>query len=258
MCGACFPAASRRGFLGLAAAAALCACTDNAETGRSQLVLVSDGQLGQMADAAWTELTARIPRVRDPAVHARLARIGAPLAEASGRDDLDWEFVVFDSPEFNAFVLPNGKVGFFRGLLDFARDDSEVGAVLGHEVGHIIARHPAERISQELAVQAGVGLAQVLLSGEDGRYAGEIAGALGMGAVYGLILPYSRRHELEADRLGVDLMRGTDLDPTAALRFWTRMIARQADQPRPIEALSTHPADARRLAELEAAIAAPA
>lgn len=255
MCGICF---SRRSFLALGAAAGLAACTDNAQTGRSQLVLVSDDQLKGMADQAWAQVTAEFPRVRDPAAHERLARIGRPLAAASGRADLDWEFVVLDSPEFNAFVLPNGKVGFFRGLMEFARSDDEVGSVLGHEVGHIIARHPAERVSQELAVQAGVSIAQILLSnGEDGgQYAGEIAAALGMGAMFGVLLPYSRKHELEADRVGVGLMREAGLDPTAAVTFWERMIARQARQPKPLEALSTHPADERRLSELKAVVQA--
>ncbi|WP_374469434.1 M48 family metallopeptidase [Phenylobacterium sp.] len=254
MCGICV---SRRSLLALGAAAALAGCSQNAETGRRQLAFVSDEQLAGMADQAWAQVTAQFRPVRDPAYHQRLARIGRPLAQASGRD-LAWEFVVLDSPEFNAFVLPNGKVGFFRGLFDFARSDDEIGSVLGHEVGHIVARHPAERVSQELAVQAGVTLAQVLLSnGEDGgQYAGEIAAALGMGAMYGVILPYSRKHELEADRVGVELMREAGQDPRAAVSFWERMIARSADQPKPPEALSTHPADARRLTELRAVVSA--
>ena len=235
MCVACF---SRRGLLGGLGALALAGCSQNAETGRQQLVLVSDDQLKQMADSAWAELTAKTRPVSDPAAQARLARIGRPLAEAAGRPDLDWEFVVFDAPDLNAFVLPNGKVAFTRAMLAFAGDDDELGSVLGHEVGHIIARHPAERVSQKLAVNAGVGIAQ----------------ALGLGAIYGVILPYSRSHELEADRVGVELMRQTGLDPRGAVRFWTKMIAAQARAPQPLEALSTHPADGRRLSALQAAV----
>jgi predicted Zn-dependent protease len=191
MCGLCASRLSRRGLiLGLAAAAA--ACSENAETGRRQLVFVNDDQLSQLADQAWSDVTAQVRPVADPAAHARLARIGAPLVKASGRQDLDWSFTVLDSPEFNAFVLPNGKVGFFRGLFDFARSDDEIGSVLGHEIGHIIARHPAERVSQELAVKGAVSLAQILFSGENGEYAQEVGAALGMGAIFGVILPYSR------------------------------------------------------------------
>ncbi len=252
MCRLCL---SRRGLLAGLGAAGLAACTENAETGRSQLVLVDDGQLAALAQDAWQEVTAQVPPVRDPAAHARLARIGAPIARASGRN-LDWEFVVLDSPDFNAFVLPNGKVGFFRGLLEFARSDDEIGSVLGHEVGHVVARHAAERVSQELALQAGVSIAQAVLSGENGEGAAEIGAALGMGATFGVILPYSRRHELEADRVGVELMREAGFDPAAAVRFWERMSTRAGAQAQPPEVLSTHPADGRRLEELKRAVAA--
>ncbi|HEY8615354.1 M48 family metallopeptidase [Phenylobacterium sp.] len=253
MCGACL---SRRKLLALGAAAGLAGCSENADTGRRQLAFIPDEQLVGMADQAWAQMLAQVRPVRDPAAHARLARIGRPLAEASGRK-LAWEFVVLDSPEFNAFVLPNGKVGFFRGLFEFARSDDEIGSVLGHEVGHLVARHPAERVSQELAVKAGVGIAQVLLSGGEGGQGGEaVAAALGLGAMYGVILPYSRKHELEADRIGVALMEKVGQNPRAAVTFWERMIARADAQPKPPEALSTHPADERRLAELRAAVAA--
>lgn len=255
MCRACF---SRRSLLlAVLGAAALAGCSDNAETGRSQFVLVEDGQLAQMADQTWAEITRKVAPVRDPAGHARLGGVGRRIALASGRTDLDWQFVVLDSPQLNAFVLPNGKVGFFRGLLELTASDDELASVLGHEVGHIIARHPAERVSQQLAVQAGVGLVEAWLAGGGNENAGAIAAALGIGAAYGVILPYSRRHELEADRVGVDLMRRAGFEPKAAPTFWSRMIARQADTPRPIEALSTHPADERRLTELRAAVSAP-
>ncbi|MFN3584785.1 M48 family metallopeptidase [Phenylobacterium sp.] len=249
MCGVCF---SRRGLLTGLGALSLAACTENAATGRSQLVLVDDGQLSAMADQAWREIAAKVPPVRDPAVQARLARIGAPLVKAAGREDLPWSFTVLDSPEFNAFVLPNGRVGFFRGLFEFAGSDDEIGSVLGHEIGHIVARHPAERVSHELAAQAGVAIAQMLVSDSAGEWTDEIGAALGMGAVFGVILPYSRKHELEADRVGVELMRKAGLDARAAVTFWERMAGRS--QAQPPEVLSTHPADDRRLAALKAAV----
>jgi predicted Zn-dependent protease len=248
---------SRRGLLAALAAAALAGCSDNPQTGRSQLMIVDDGQLAAMADDSWTQILQQVPPVADPAAHAQLTRIGRRIVEAAGLTDRPWEFVVLDSADQNAFVLPNGKVGFFRGLLGLARSDDEVAAVLGHEVGHLVARHPAERVSQQLAVQAGVGLTELLLSqGENADNAQAIAAALGLGAAYGVILPYSRKHELEADRVGVELMAKAGYDPKAAVSFWTRMTERQAGQPKAIEALSTHPADARRLAELKAAVGA--
>jgi len=252
MCGLC---ASRRSVLGGLAALAAAGCTENASTGRRQLVLVDDAQLADLADASWREMAAKYRPVADAAAQARLSRIGKPLVQASGRTDLDWSFTVLDSPDLNAFVLPNGRVGVFSGLMRLAGDDDELASVLGHEVGHIVARHPAERVSQELAVNAGVSIVQLLISGEAGQYADEIAGALGMGAVYGVLLPYSRNHELEADRIGVELMRDVGRDPRAAIRFWARMSAAAEGRPRPPEVISTHPADQRRMAALEAAIA---
>jgi predicted Zn-dependent protease len=252
MCGVCF---SRRGALAGLMGLALAGCSENATTGRRQLVFVDDAQLVAFADQAWDQMAAKIPPVADAAVQARLARIAEPLVKASGRTDLSWSFTVLDSPEFNAFVLPNGRVGFFRGLFDFAGSDDEIGSVVGHEIGHIMARHPAERVSHELAVKAGVTLAQVAVANEAGEWTDEIGAALGLGAAFGLILPYSRRHELEADTVGVGLMRKAGMDPQAALRFWERMSQRDGG-PRPPEVISTHPADGRRLEALKAAIEA--
>ncbi|WP_309644129.1 M48 family metallopeptidase [Phenylobacterium sp.] len=250
--------ASRRGVLaGLASGMLFAGCSENAATGRQQFAPVPDDQLAAMADQAWAELAAKTPVSADPVLQARLEKLGQTLAKASGRTDLDWRFTVFDRPEINAFVLPNGKVGVFRGLMDFAKDDDELGSVIGHEIGHIIARHPAERVSQQLALEVGVGVIQaVLANGEYGEHAGQIAGALGMGAMYGVILPYSRKHELEADKVGLDLMRDAGHDPSGALRFFERMAATSASRPQPPEVLSTHPADDARLAALREALAA--
>lgn len=248
---------SRRTLLGaLAAGVPLAACSDNPETGRSQLLLVDDAQLAGLADRAWAELRGKTPLLADPAAQARVGRIGSAIASATGRTDLNWGYAVFDSPDVNAFVLPNGKVAVFRGLLAAVRSDDELAAVMGHEVGHVVARHAAERVSQQLAIQAGVGLAQILLSDQVGEHADEIAGALGMGAMYGVILPYSRRHELEADGLGLTLMETAGHDPKAALAFWERRIAEAKGQRRTPEVLSTHPADATRLAALREAVGA--
>ena len=231
------------------------ACSENAQTGRRQLAFVPDEQLAKLADQAWAQLVASTPRSGDTALRERLGRVAAPIVRAAARNDLQWEFVVFEAPELNAFVLPNGKVAVFRGMMEFATTDDELGAVIGHEVAHIIARHPAERVSQEVATKVGVSVAQFVFGGENGENAELVAGVLGLGATYGVLLPYSRRHELEADRLGVDLMRKAGFDPLGAVRFWERMIARQGRQGAPPETLSTHPADERRLAALRTAIA---
>ncbi len=252
----CCPRSDRRAFIASLGAFALSACSDNPLTGRRQLAFVPDEQLAQMADQAWGELVAKTPISRDPRLSERLNRVAAPIAQATRRTDIPWQLVVFDAPELNAFVLPNGKVAVFRGMMEFARDDNELGAVLGHEAAHVLARHPAERASPQLAAQAGVTLAQLVLGGENGENADLVAGVLGLGATYGVLLPYSRAHELEADRLGVGLMRTAGMEPAGAVRFWERMIAHRSGQGTPPEALSTHPADRKRLAELRTAVAA--
>lgn len=246
----------RTAAIGLLVAGTLVACSDNAQTGRRQLAFVPDSALAEMADQAWTDMQADTPISRDPALNAQLARVAAPIARAANRPDLNWEFLVFDSPQTNAFVLPNGKVGVFRGMMDFAQSDDELAAVIGHEAAHVLARHPAERASQQLAAQAGMTVAQLVFGGENGEYAQLVAGVFGLGATYGLLLPYSRAHELEADRLGIDLSRQAGFAPDAAVRFWERMMARQGRQEGTPEALSTHPSDARRIEALREAIAA--
>ncbi len=253
-----FSALGRRIMLAGLVAAALAACSENTTTGRRQLAFVPDADLARMADESWVQLRQQIPVSADPALQARLARIATPIVGAAGRSDLAWEFVVFDAPELNAFVLPNGKVAVFKGMMDFARSDDELAAVVGHEVAHILARHPAERASQQLAAQAGVTVGQIVLGGRDGENANLVGGVLGLGATYGLLLPHSREHELEADKIGVDLMRDAGFDPRAAVGFWRRMAARTDRQGQPPEALSTHPADDRRMEALEAAVNATA
>lgn len=241
----------------LAAGVLLASCSQNTQTGRSQFAVVPDEALTQMADQAWSDLRAQTPVAADPAAQARVEKIGWKIVEASGRTDLAWEFVVFDRPEINAFVLPNGKVGAFKGLLDFVQDDDELAGVLGHEVGHVLARHPSERVSQQMAVEVGVHVLQAILAnGEYAEHAGEVAGALGMGAMYGVILPYSRNHELEADRVGVELAQRAGMDPAGAVRFFERMAAESGTRQQPPEVLSTHPADGPRLAALREAVAA--
>lgn len=238
-------------------AAPLASCGRNPESGRRQLAFVPDAMLAQMADESWNALKAQTPLSNDAALQSRLARVAGPLVAATGRSDLAWEFQVFDSPELNAFVLPNGKVAVLRGMMEFAARDDELAAVVGHELAHVLARHAAERVSQEMALQAGVSVATSVLSGENGENADLISGALGLGATLGVLLPYSRTHELEADRIGVTLMRRAGVDAGAAVEFWERMAANSARGGAPIEVLSTHPADGRRLEELRRAVAAP-
>ena len=162
-----------------------------------------------------------------------------------------WEVVVFDSDEVNAFALPGGKIGVYRGILRLAGDDdAQIATVMGHEVGHVTARHAAQRIGA--AQLTGMVQQAAAIGLEMGGVAGgqQIAGALGLGAQYGVLMPFSRAQELEADRLGVLSMAKAGYDPSRAVQFWRKM-ARQGGG-KPPEFLSTHPADATRIAQIEA------
>jgi predicted Zn-dependent protease len=247
---------NRRSLFPLLAGGALVlsGCSENNATGRKQLAFVSDAQLAQLSAAAWQDLLGKVPRSADANAQRNLEAIGRKIADASSQTNLDWEFVLFDSAEVNAFVLPGGKVGFYQGLVDLAGADGAVAAVMGHEVGHVMGRHAAERMSQQMAVQVGMQIAAAALSEEYGQYASDIAGALGMGVMYGVILPYSRKHEYEADRLGVELMDKAGFDPGDAAEFWQKMIQQGAGQAKLPAWASTHPADEDRLAALNAVI----
>jgi predicted Zn-dependent protease len=243
---------SRRNLLGLLGGGAIvAACSENAATGRRQFVLVSDDELAALGEQAWRDALSQLPRVENRRMEERLASIGERVVAASNVSVASWQFAVFDNPAINAFVLPGGKVGFYRGLVEAAASDDEIAAVVGHEVAHVAARHAAERLSQQMALQMGVSLASVALSEEYGQNADIIAGALGAGALYGVILPYSRMQELEADRLGVDLMSQAEFDPAGALSFWRRMASGGEGA---LEWMSTHPADQTRLERLQTLI----
>lgn len=250
---------SRRSLFPVLAGGALIAmsagCSENVATGRRQFVLMSDEQLAALGAQAWADVKSRYPVSDDVRVRARIETIGQRVVDAAGVSQLNWEFVLFDSPEINAFVLPGGKVGVFRGLVELAGDDAEVAAVIGHEAGHVVARHAAERMSQKLAVSLAAQAAALALTEEYGQYADDIAAALGMGLVYGVVLPYSRKHEFEADRLGVGLMSKAAYEPDGAIRFWKRLVGASAERPKPLEFLSTHPAGEVRLAALAEEIA---
>lgn len=229
-------------------------CATNPETGRSQLLLVDEGQLVQMSLSAWDEQKRKTPVSRDPGLNARLSRVGRRIADASGRGAQPWEFVVFDTPEKNAFVLPGNKVGFYRGLMEIADKDDHIACVLGHEVGHVTGRHAAERFSQNTAAQLGLGIGAAAMgaSTQNGQSRQLAMAALGLGVQVGVLLPFSREQETEADRLGIDYMHRAGYDVRESLVFWKRMEAGGGS--RPPQFLSTHPDPANRMVALRAYI----
>ena len=160
-----------------------------------------------------------------------------------------WEIKVFEDDSANAFALPGGKIGVNTGLLQVARNQDQLATVIGHEVGHVLARHANERMSQELAVQGGLAVLGSMAGGSSGL-SPDVIQALGLGAEYGILLPFSRVQESEADVIGLDLMARAGFDPRQSIRLWENMS--RAGTAQPPEFLSTHPSHGTRIQNLQA------
>ncbi|MGJ3243487.1 MAG: M48 family metallopeptidase [Opitutales bacterium] len=230
--------------------AALTSCFTVPETGRSGLALLPEEQLRAMARSSFEELKRRERIADNPALQERIARIGTRIAEVAGTEvpPDEWEFVVFDDPDqINAFAMPGGKVGLYTGILKVLESDDELAAVLGHEVAHVTARHSNQRISRQLLV-SGLGAALAIGTEDrmDERERELVMAGFGLGATIGVILPYGRTQETEADRIGLLYAARAGYDPRAALQFWQRMSAGDTGSGPP-ELLSTHPSDQTRI-----------
>lgn len=218
----------------------------------AEFLAPSDADLVPMAAEAWKETKAQTPISKDAKGNARLQAVGQKIASVAAIDNAQWEFVLFDSNEKNAFCLPGGKVGFYKGLLDFVDNDAQIAAVVGHEVGHVALRHAARRMGQEaltsVLIQGGGALlgSQVQMSSQ--ALQGVMAAA-GAGAQVGILLPFSRSNETDADRIGVDYMSRTGYDVKQAVRLWEKMGAASTDRPQ--EWMSTHPNPESRVADLK-------
>lgn len=223
----------------------LAACETAPVTGRQQLVLLSDSQATEMGLTAYQKILKENKLSTDKTQVERVRRVGKRIAVASGRTDLQWEFNVIQDDSPNAFALPGGKVGVNTGLFKVAKNDDQLAAVMAHEVGHAIARHGSERMSQQMAVQAG--LAGLGLSGGEAAQYAELAA---MAATLGVILPFSRTQEAEADHIGVIMMAKAGYDPRAAVTLWENF-AKLGGARQP-EFLSTHPAPESRIKNLQA------
>jgi len=237
----------------VALAFGLSGCTTVPQTGRSALHLVSPEQLASTAAVQFGQLKQETPISRDPTYNAMLRRVGDRIAYVAGPDlpNAQWEFVVFeDDSQINAFAMPGGKIAVYTGLFQLIHSDADLAVVVGHEIAHVVAGHSAERVSQQM-LAAGGALALQLGTGDmDRRDRQLLMAAYGAGSTLGVILPYSRLHELEADEIGLTYAAKAGYDPRAALDFWKRLKAQKGTTPP--EFLSTHPVGATRIRQLEA------
>ncbi len=236
--------------IGFTAAFGLAACAYNAKLGRNQFLLVDNEALSGAGEQAWAAALKEGKVSRDAAANSRLRTVATRLIEAAGLSDRPWVYVVFEDDTANAFVVPGGKVGVNTGLLIVAKTDGQLAAVLGHEIAHAIYNHAAERYSQAVGAQLLIGGAQVAVGGSNPDAARLIGSLGGAGAQLGLLLPFSRKRELEADRMGVEIMARAGYRPVEALDLWRNMAASRTSGGPP-QFLSTHPSDVRRLKALE-------
>ena len=230
------------------------ACATVPYTGRSQLMLVSPGEEMALGMQAEKEILKKEPECLDPRYTNPVRRVGIRIARAANRPDYRWEFHVIDKPKIvNAFCLPGGKIFVYTGLFKFVASDAELATVIGHETGHALARHGAERMSMALLAELGeaAGAAALHLQTEEALQAFDQA--YGLVANVALLLPYSRTQEYEADHIGLILMALAGYDPHAALTFWEKMAKNSKEKPT-LEFLSTHPLDAKRISRIRALI----
>jgi predicted Zn-dependent protease len=234
----------------LGAAYLLAACTSS-PTGRSQMILRSDEELAAESARQFAEMRASIPletnRHTIDYVHCVATAI-VDVLEPEYRE-LDWDMAIFDHEAVNAFAMPGGKIGVMTGILAAADNQDRLAAVIGHEIAHVTARHSNERASRSPLANVGVQVAAILLGGGHSGGTYTAYEALNAGAALGIMLPFNRAQESEADVIGLKFMARAGFDPRESVPLWQNM-AKEAGDKKPAEFLSTHPSNEKRIDSL--------
>ena len=231
----------------------LTGCHTVPQTGRSALHLVPASQLTAMASSQFDALKKETPISNNAEYNAMVQRAGERISKVAASDmpDAEWEFVVFeDDDQINAFAMPGGKVAVYTGLFKVALNENDLAIVMGHEVAHVSAHHGNERMSQQLLTSGGAIALGVSTKDMDDGKRQLLMAAYGAGTTLGILLPYSRYHESEADEIGLLYAARAGYDPRAAIPFWERMSAQSAGSAPP-EFLSTHPSGETRIERLQ-------
>ncbi len=229
-------------------------CQTVPETGRHQINIFSASDEMQLGLTSFTQMKKEVPISRDPKANEQVQRVGRRIAAVANLPGAQWEFVVFDSKEANAFCLPGGKVGVYTGILPICRDDAGLATVIGHEVAHAVARHGGERMTEAVGLQVGTEVASSWVDqSRYAKYGPLMKNAWGLGTQLGVALPHSRLQESEADEIGLLYMARAGYTPAAAVEFWQRFadFNRQQGGDTPWF-LRTHPTDAQRVDRLRA------
>lgn len=238
-------------------------CSSVPVTGRRQLNLVSDSEVLSSSLTEYQTYMKSAKKSTNAEETAQVVRVGKRIAAATEEylkthgaaseiSEFSWEFNLVQNDELNAFCMPGGKIVVYEGLMKIISKDDELAVVLGHEVAHAVAKHSNERMSQQLVAQYGAGILGQALSGSSAQVQAIASQVYGLGANYGVILPFSRKHESEADKIGLVFMRLAGYDPNVALSFWQKMSASSSSSVP--EFASTHPSDARRIADIQKAL----
>ncbi len=234
----------------LAAVVLLVAGCATSPTGQKQLKLFPDSAMSEMGITAFQEIKQKTPVSRDGQVNRYVACVAEAITRQVGQNTR-WEVTVFEEDAANAFALPGGKIGVYTGLLKVAVNQDQLAAVVAHEVAHVLADHGNARISAAYATEAGLQLAQAL-AGAPSPQKNQLLGLMGLGAQVGVLLPYGRGQESEADILGLRYMARAGFDPRESVRLWENM--GRASKRQPPEFLSTHPSHGTRIQDLQRAM----
>jgi predicted Zn-dependent protease len=228
-------------------------CVTN-EAGRKQFMLISNQEEMKLGLNSFDQMKTNMPISKDAAANAMVRRVGDRIKSVVNLSGAQWEFVVFESKEANAFCLPGGKIGVYTGIIPLVKDDAGLATVLGHEIAHATLHHGAERMSHAVAVQAlGQGLGYTVDS-TNPKWTAAFAQLYGVGSQVGFELPHSRKSESEADKMGLFYMAKAGYDPEAAVAFWQRFAdyGKQSGSKPPFKWLSTHPDEGTRIQQLRA------
>ncbi len=228
------------------------ACTKNPYTHRQQLILISPQQELQMGLSAERQILQKAKISRNPYYNRLVRQVAKRIAMVAEREfhpRFQWEFYVLESPQVNAFCLPGGKIFVYTGLLKLIDTPDQLAAVIGHEVAHAILRHGSERVSMAMLGNIGKQLLAKGLQISGTKWGPLFDLAYGVTAQYGVLYPYSRKFEYEADQLGLYLMYKACYEPDEAIRFWYKMM--RIGKKRVPEFLSTHPSDIHRIQALQ-------
>lgn len=215
-------------------------------TGRSQLAFMPDAELDAMGLQAFTEMKNEKPMSQDTRENQFVRCITDAITREVGGD---WEVAVFEDKSLNAFALPGKKIGVHTGLIDLVDNQDQLASVIGHEIGHVLAKHSNERMSQKLGAQIGMSVIAAIAAPRTPM--GQTAmGLLGVGTQYGVLMPFSRLHESEADSIGVELMAKAGFNPAESITLWQKM-AQASQGSQTAEFLSTHPSHETRIDDLQ-------